>query len=145
MIHAINSQKFVYFAKRDSIVILNKVLLYIKQNEHTRSLKIVHVADPSKKDEAEFIDKFKRVVQIINEEYPEVDIESLIVEGVFGPELIQKLSKEWKIPVNFMFIASPGDHFLYRVENLGGVRLIIWGVIDPERFDCSLVMSTLSL
>ncbi|MFH2130325.1 MAG: APC family permease [bacterium] len=125
LIHAINSQKFVYFAKRDSIVILNKVLLYIKQNEHTRSLKIVHVADPSKKDEAEFIDKFKRVVQIINEEYPEVDIEGLIVEGVFGPELIQKLSKEWKIPVNFMFIASPGDHFLYRVEDLGGVRLII--------------------
>ncbi|NQU65550.1 MAG: APC family permease [SAR324 cluster bacterium] len=125
LINTINGQQFVYFAKRDSIVILNKVMLYIKKNEHTKSLKIVHVVDPSKGDEAEFINKFKQVVKIIDEEYPEIDVECLIMEGVFGPELIQKFSKVWKIPVNFMFIASPGDHFLYRVEELGGVRLII--------------------
>ncbi|HSF17212.1 MAG TPA: hypothetical protein VLK65_16805 [Vicinamibacteria bacterium] len=46
-------------------------------------------------------------------------------KGEFGPKLIKKLSKEWKIPTNFMFIASPGDHFLFGLAELGGVRLVI--------------------
>ena len=125
LINTINAQQFVYFAKRDNIAVLNKVILYIKTNEHTKNLRIVHVVDPSKEDEPEFIVGFEKVVKIIDEEYPEIDIESNIVKGVFGPELIKELSKEWKIPINFMFIASPGDHFLYKVEELGGVRLII--------------------
>jgi hypothetical protein len=43
----------------------------------------------------------------------------------FSPELIRELSKEWNIPINFMFIGSPGDHFPYKIEELGGARLII--------------------
>ncbi len=125
LINMINAQQFVYFAKRDNIAVLNKVMLYIKHNENTKNLKIVHVVDPSKVDESDFIKSFKKVVEIINEEYPEIDVVGDIVEGVFGPELIKELSSQWKIPINFMFIASPGDHFPYRVEQLGGVRLII--------------------
>ncbi len=125
VINSINAQQFVYFAKRDNIAVLNKVMLYIKKNEHTHCIRIVHVADPSNKDESEFIEKFKNMVEIIDVEYPEIDVESLIVEGEFGPELIKRLSKKWNIPINFMFIASPGDHFPYKVEDLGGVRLII--------------------
>ena len=125
VIDSINAQQFVYFAKRDNIAVLNKVMLYIKKNEHTQSIRIVHVMDPLKKDEKEFIEKFKKMIKIIDVEYPEIDVESTIVEGEFGPDLIKELSKKWKIPINFMFIASPGDHFLYKVEDLGGVRLII--------------------
>lgn len=40
-------------------------------------------------------------------------------------ELIERLSKEWDIPRNLMFIGSPVDHFLYGLANLGGVRLIL--------------------
>jgi hypothetical protein len=49
----------------------------------------------------------------------------VVVRGVFSPELIRFLSAEWKIPTNLMFIGSPGDHFLYGISELGGVRLII--------------------
>ena len=56
---------------------------------------------------------------------PEIDIEFTTVKGPFDPELIKKLSKEWKIPINFMFIGSPGDKFPYRLEDLVGVQLII--------------------
>ena len=45
--------------------------------------------------------------------------------NTFNPELIHRLSEEWKIPKNFMFIGSPGDHFIYGLAELGGVRLII--------------------
>ncbi len=61
----------------------------------------------------------------MNQAYPEIDIEFLIIEGNFGPELVQKLSRKWRIPPNFMFIGSPGDHFLYGLAELGGVRMII--------------------
>ncbi len=125
LIDNINAQQFIYFAKRDNLAVLNKVILYIKNNEHTKNLKIVHVADPTREDETEFIKGFKKFVKIIDEEYPEIIVDGVIVEGNFGPELIKDLSKKWNVPINFMFIASPGDRFPYRVEQLGGVRLII--------------------
>jgi len=49
----------------------------------------------------------------------------VVQHGKFGPKLIQELSKEWNVPTNFMFIGSPGDHFLYGLTELGGVRLIV--------------------
>ncbi len=125
LINTINAQQFVYFTKRYNIAVLNKVLLYIKNNENTRNLKIVHVNDPSMDEDCENTKSFLEVVAIINEEYPEIEVSGHIIEGSFGPALIKDLSKKWKIPINFMFIASPGDRFPYRVEQLGGVRLII--------------------
>jgi amino acid transporter len=125
LIRTINSQQFVYFTKRYNIAVLNKVLLYIKNNENTRSLKIVHVNDPSLDEDCKNTKRFLEVVEIINEEYPEIEVTGHIIEGSFGPALVKDLSKKWKIPINFMFIASPGDRFPYRVEQLGGVRLII--------------------
>ncbi|MBK5284117.1 MAG: hypothetical protein JJE25_01835, partial [Bacteroidia bacterium] len=52
-------------------------------------------------------------------------MEFIAIAGTFGPELIDRLSTEWNIPKNFMFISSPGDHFPYKISELGGVRLII--------------------
>jgi amino acid transporter len=125
LINTINAQQFVYFTKRYNIAVLNKVLLYIKNNENTRNLKIVHVDDPTQVVDCENSKSFQEVVEIINEEYPEIEVTGHIVKGVFSPALVKELSRKWKIPVNFMFIASPGDYFPFRVEELGGVRLII--------------------
>lgn len=117
----INAQEFVFFTKGDSIAALNKVMLYISNNEHTKKLKIVLVLEKGQKppktlnQEIEFLDK----------EYPEIDIEFIIEEGKFSPEKIRALSEKWNIPINFMFIGSPGDKFPYKIEELGGVRLII--------------------
>lgn len=117
----INQQEFVFFTKGDNIATLNKVMQYIERNEHTRKMKIVTVLEkgnpgpPHLKQEVNFLDR----------EYPEIDIELIILEGTFTPELIQELSKKWNIPVNFMFIGSPTNKFPYKIEELGGVRLII--------------------
>jgi len=64
-------------------------------------------------------------IDFLNREYPEIAIEFLVVDGKFSPKLIIELSKKWNIPINFMFIGSPSDKFPYKVEELGGVRLII--------------------
>jgi len=120
-VETINSQEFVFFTKSDDLATLNTVMLYIRKNENTRKLKIVlvlkkgEVAPEHMAQEMDFLDR----------EYPEIDIDFKVIEGAFTPDLIKKLSKDWNIPINFMFIGSPGDEFPYKIAELGGVRLII--------------------
>ena len=121
LIVEINSQEFVYFTNHDDVAILNRVMLYISANEHTRKLKIVTVLENG----ATLPERLVSDVEVLDRQYPEVDIEFISMEGTFGPELIKDLSGRWNIPINFMFIGSPSDKFPYRLEDLGGVRLII--------------------
>ena len=67
----------------------------------------------------------RRDIEVLDRAYPEIDIEFIETEGVFGPEIIDELSVKWNIPKNFMFIGSPSDRFPYKVAELGGVRLIM--------------------
>lgn len=120
-IRKLSGQEFVYFTKGDDISILNKVMIYVQQNEITRRLKIVTVVNEEKKISEGFLQDF----EVLDRAYPEIKIEFIQIKGEFGPELINKLSEDWKIPHNFMFISSPSDRFSHRVEDLGGVRLII--------------------
>jgi len=122
-IDKINSQEFVFFTRGDNLSNLNKVMLYISKNEHTRKLKIVTVL--TKNNTQQLIDGLKKDILFLDREYPDIDIEFVELKGKFDPPLVKKLSNQWNIPINFMFIGSPGDHFPYRIEQLGGVRLII--------------------
>jgi len=121
LIDDINSQEFVFFTKGKSIANLNKAMLYIRDNEHTKKVKIVKVLRPGEKVPEELL----QYIKFLDEEYPDIDIEFVPVEGEFGPDLIKELSKKWNIPINFMFIGSPDEKFPYRLEELGGVRLIL--------------------
>jgi amino acid transporter len=121
VIDAINSQEFVYFTKDDDVETLNKVMLYIQKNEHTKKLKVVTAI----KNGTEITPQFRNDINVVDREYPEIKIDFIELNEKFCPELIHKLSKDWNIPINFMFIGSPGDRFPYKIEELGGVRLII--------------------
>jgi amino acid transporter len=117
----INSQQFVYFTKGHNVIDLNKVMLYILKNEDTHRIKVVTVVQ----DEVEVPKTLASDIEVLDRAYPGFEVDFVVIKGKFGPELIDRLSVEWNIPKNFMFIASPGDHFPYRVSELGGVRLII--------------------
>lgn len=116
----INSQELVFFTKGDDVAIINKVMQYVQNNETTKKLKIVNI-----KSEGENNDLLIKDIRVLDRAYPEIDIEFIELEGVFGPKIIDELSTKWKIPKNFMFIGSPGNRFSYRVSELGGVRLIM--------------------
>lgn len=127
IIHTINDiikQEFVFFTKGDNISSLNRVMLYIRDNEHTKRIKIVHV-HKVEDNNSEVLQKLREDIVFLDREYPDIKIDLVELNGTFGPELIQKLSKDWDIPVNFMFIGSLSHKFPYRIEELGGVRLII--------------------
>ncbi|MFY0674429.1 MAG: amino acid permease [Bacteroidia bacterium] len=120
-IDRINSQEFVFFTRGDDIANLNRVMLYILNNEHTKKIKIVIVY----KNEQEIPDKLEEEVDFLDREYPEINVEFVKVMGTFTPQLTKQLSSQWGIPVNFMFMGSPTDKFNYRIEEFGGIRLII--------------------
>lgn len=121
LMNRLSRQQFVYFSKGSSIAELNKVIMYVQENEATNLLKIVTVL----KEGQTISEDFLRDLEVLDRAYPEIKIDFVQMYGTFTPELIRKLSTEWNIPINFMFIASPGDRFPYKVAELGGVRLII--------------------
>jgi amino acid transporter len=122
LIQTIRSQQFVFFSKGDNIANINKVMRYIVENEHTNRIKIVNVLEEGEEPPK----KLMHEVEVLDLAYPELEVDFVIIRGSkFGPELIKELSEKWGIPKNFMFIGSPGDHFPYRLQELGGVRLVI--------------------
>lgn len=120
-IEHILSQQIVFFSRGHKVDHLNRVMQYIQMNEHTNRLKVVTVV----KSEAEVPQQLVSDLEVLDRAYPDIDVDFVVVEGHFSPELIQQLSKKWGIPVNYMFIGSPEGHLKYDLADLGGVRLII--------------------
>lgn len=120
-IDQINSQQIVFFTRGGDLTNLNSAMLYVRDNEHTNRIKIVNVLCEG----MEVLPGLADDIHFLGRVYPEIHIDYVIYRGEFGPKLIQKLSEEWKIPPNFMFIGSPRGEFKYSSAELGGVRLII--------------------
>jgi len=117
----INSQQFVFFTRGGNLSNLNLAMLYVQDNEHTNRMKIVNVISDGTKASSKLADDIK----FLNRIYPEIDLEFIVHQGEFGPNLIQELSQKWAIPPNFMFMGSPKGEFRYSSAELGGVRLIM--------------------
>lgn len=100
---------------------LNRVMLYIKENEPTKRIKIVAILDEGMKA----ANNLKSDIEVLDRAYPDIKIQFVEEPGKFGPEKINELSKRWNIPINFMFIGAPGEQFPYKVQQLGEVRVII--------------------
>lgn len=120
-IEQIQSQQVVFFTRGDHIANLNRVMLYIERNEHTNRVKVVHVTNTPD----DVPERLPKDLEFLDEVYPRIDIEFVVQPGHFGPELIQQLSREWRIPPNFMFIGCPGGGMPHSLADLGGVRVII--------------------
>lgn len=120
-VNAINSQSVVFFTRGDSPANLRRAIEYVLHNEQTRNLKVVHVYQ----DEEQIPKKLAEQLHSLDEIFPEIRIDFLVVKGRFGPELIQKLSAHLDVPQNYMFIGCPGDRFPHNLADLGGVRLIV--------------------
>ncbi|TSD67274.1 APC family permease [Inquilinus sp. KBS0705] len=116
----LNAQELVFFTRGDNVSILNRVMIYVEENESTMRLKIVHIINSLSNNES-----LKKDIEVLDRAYPDIDIEFVEIEGKFGPDIIDELSQKWEIPKNFMFIGAPSDKFPYHVSELGGVRLIM--------------------
>jgi len=120
-IEAINSRSVVYFTKGGDPPELNRAALYVLENEQTTHLRVVHAYH----DEAEIPAQLAEQLSQIDHLYPNLRIDFIAVKSDFTPELIEALSRRFDVPKNYMFIGTPGDRFPHRIEDLGGVRLIL--------------------
>ncbi len=120
-IEEINSRVIVYFTKGDDLAALNRAALYVLENEQTSRLKVVFAYG----DESAIPPTLAEHLTTVDRLYPNLRIDFLAVKGKFGPQLIERLSQRLGVPKNYMFIGTPGDRFPHRIEDLGGVRLIL--------------------
>jgi hypothetical protein len=64
-------------------------------------------------------------LKLIDRLYPQLRIDFVAVRGIFGPEIVEAISRRMGVPKNYMFIGTPGDRFPHRIEDLGGVRVVL--------------------
>jgi amino acid transporter len=115
------TEDIIFFTKGDDVASLNRALLYVRDNETSRKLTVVHVLNGMEEPPPRLVADLK----LLDEIYPEIQVELVIKSGKFGPKIIQELSQEFGIPPNYMFVGTPGNHFPHQMSALGGVRVII--------------------
>ncbi len=120
-IEEINSLGVVYFTKGDGLDQLNRAALYVLENEQTNRLCVIHVY----KEESEIPPQLAANLKTIDHIYPHLRVDFLAVRGEFTPNLIEVLAQRLNTPKNYMFIGTPGDRFPHRIDDLGGVRVIL--------------------
>ncbi|CAN5546079.1 hypothetical protein BH09GEM1_BH09GEM1_09310 [soil metagenome] len=120
-IEEIGSIGVVYFTRGDALDVLNRAALYVLENEQTTRMKVVHVYGA----EDDIPPDLATQLATLDRLYPPLRIDFLAVKGAFGPQLIEQLSRHLAIPKNLMFIGTPSDRFPHRIEELGGVRVIL--------------------
>ncbi len=117
----ITSQSIIFFTRGDDAANLNRAMLYVRANEHAKRIRVVHVFQ----DAGQIPPSLERDLKFLDEVYPEIRIEFIAVQGAFGPPMIERLSRRFGVPKNYMFIGCPGDAFPHNIAELGGVRLIV--------------------
>ena len=120
-IETINSLKIIFFTRGDDLASLNRAMLYVRQNELTKWVEIIHLD----KAGAPIPEKLERDVQMLDEIYPEIKIELVLRKGDFSPDTVDQISREYGVAKNYMFIGAPGAKFPFGMEAFGGVRIII--------------------
>jgi hypothetical protein len=116
----INQQSMIFLAKTDDISVLNKAILYVKQNELTSWLQIVHVFESEEKIPPKLIEN----IRILDSLYPKMRIDFVGIQGTFSPEVINRISQHLSVPKNLIFISCPGGKFAHKLSDFGGVRII---------------------
>ncbi|KAF1792310.1 Amino acid/polyamine transporter I [Phytophthora cactorum] len=119
-IREINEPAVFFFCKTPNLNIINKAILYVRTNEQTHTLFIVHCHP---RDTA-VPEGFKETVSMFDHVYLKIKLNFLSVEGPFGPAMVEWVSRKYSQPKNLMFIKQPNHNFAHTIASLGGVRVI---------------------
>ncbi len=117
----LESHGIIFFTKGDDAANLNRAMLYVRENEITHHVTVIHVYDTPE----DIPENLERDLRTLDSLYPELEIELVLRQGKFSPELIDQISREFGVPKNYMFLGAPSDKFPHHIGDLGGVRLII--------------------
>ncbi|KAI0070664.1 hypothetical protein K474DRAFT_1669815 [Panus rudis PR-1116 ss-1] len=108
-------QPVCVLVKTDEINRLFHKLMYVSQNEETSCLKLVHFYDEEDGIPSEMEANWK----ILDEAFPEITIDLVLVHGQFNPSNVAALAHRLEIPTSLMFMSCPGPHFPYPFADFG--------------------------
>jgi amino acid transporter len=120
-IMAISHQRVVVFTRGARLDRLHDAFSYIVKNEPSRSVVVFHLYNsPDQNEEA----PIREAIKIMEQIFPELEIEFAVREGRFGPEIIDAVSREFGVKKNNIFIGAPEEKHHFSIQDLGGVRVI---------------------
>jgi hypothetical protein len=120
-ISAITDQKVILFTRGGRLDRLHQAFNYITKNESSRSVILVHLYSSLNENEEQAI---KEALKPLSQIFPSLKVEFLVREARFGPEIVDKLSHEFGVLKNNMFIGAPEEKHNFSIQDLGGVRII---------------------
>ncbi|KAI8384770.1 amino acid permease-domain-containing protein [Radiomyces spectabilis] len=120
-IKQLRKQPAVFFLKTDEPHVMNKAILYIKNNEEAAHLKFVHIYDKMD-DIPEHLEANHRM---LDEVYPKIQVDLVFIQGQFDPATVDAVSRQLEIPKSLMFMSCPGKDFKYSLGEFEGVRIIM--------------------
>ncbi|KAJ6545327.1 amino acid permease-domain-containing protein [Mycena capillaripes] len=109
-------QPVCILVKTDEINHLLHMLLYVRENEETSCVKIVHFCDD---EENGVPSELEANAKILDEAFPEITIDLIIVPGPFSPINVAALAHRLQIPPSLMFMSCPGPHFKHPIAEVG--------------------------
>ncbi|KAF7335637.1 Aaap amino acid permease [Mycena venus] len=108
-------QPVCILVKTDEINHLLHMLLYVRENEETSCVKIVHFCD----EENGVPSELEANAKILDEAFPEITIDLIIVQGMFSPANVASLAHRLQIPPSLMFMSCPGPQFAHPIAEFG--------------------------
>ncbi|CAH0474056.1 unnamed protein product [Peronospora belbahrii] len=141
VLQEIHLPPIVFFFKTPTLSVLNKAILYVRNNEHTHNLLVVHVSEDANlaeddsaevtefdvqrlQREREKVEDMREMARMFDLTYPKLKIDFVHVCGsCFDTALVHWLSDELGVPPNMMFIRQPSTKHIHRIATLG-VRVI---------------------
>ncbi|KAI9992687.1 hypothetical protein PInf_014554 [Phytophthora infestans] len=141
VLQEIHLPPIVFFLKTPDLPLLNKAILYVRKNEQTHNLHVVHVSEDANLDEddsaevteadvqrrqleRENVEDMREMTRVFDLTYPKIKIDFVHVCGSsFDTALVHWLSDQLQVKPNMMFIRQPGTKHIHQVAALG-VRVI---------------------
>ncbi len=120
-ITSITDQRVILFTRAVSLGRLHAAFNYILKNESSRSVIVIHLYSNPEQNEEESLN---RSLETIREIFPMINVELVVRNGRFGPEIIEEVSNEFDVAINNIFIGAPEEKHAFSVQDLGGVRVI---------------------
>ena len=120
-ITAITDQRVILFTRGGNLARMHSAFNYIVHNESSQSVVVLHLYNhPEHNEEAALKESLKALAEI----FPMLKVELIVRQGKFGPETIDAVSREFRVPVNNIFIGAPEEKHSFSIQDLGGVRVI---------------------
>lgn len=120
----LTSGRFIVFIHHISR--LYEILDYINTNETGRNVILIHCNNGNKQQYEKSLKELKEVLPSLQKAgaFPHFNIHVVYKDEPFSPQLVDKVSREYKVRKNRILIGSIHEEHRFDYAQLGGVRII---------------------